>query len=105
MTDILDKVLETAKKLRKYAKKSADPAFVNLITDLNMELADLRVQLAQGRSAPADDEQDAPPAPRAAAPAASSRAEQVAAAPTTRGLSPFDATLNTVFGDDKNKPQ
>jgi len=102
MTDILDKVLETAKKLRKYAKKSADPAFVNLITDLNMELADLRVQLAEARGAGAE-AGDAQPAAATAQP--KSRAEHVAAAPTTRGLSPFDATLNTVFGDDKNKPQ
>src|SRR5262245_7704843 len=101
MTDILDKVLETAKKLRNYAKKSADPKFVNLIADLNMELADLRVHLAAGRSAAAEPD-DAPPA---AAAQPTSRAAQVAAAPTTRGLSPFDATLNTVFGDDKNKPQ
>ena len=45
MADSLDKVIDTAKKLRKFAKKVNDPAFVNLIADLNMALADLKMQL------------------------------------------------------------
>jgi len=54
MTDTLDKVIDTAKKLRKFAKKIADPAFANLIADLHMSLADLKVQLAdRGAHAPA----------------------------------------------------
>lgn len=110
MTDILDKVLDTAKKLRKYAKKSGDPAFVNLITDLNLELADLRVQLAEARNAAPADHDGTPaaqPTHRAPATTGSSRAEKMAMAPTTqvRSGGDIDSTLNDVFGDDTHKPQ
>jgi hypothetical protein len=78
MTDTLDKVIDTAKKLRKFAKKVADPAFANLIADLTMSLADLKVQLAErGAPAPAAVPKQAPartePAPTGAAAQVSSK--------------------------------
>jgi hypothetical protein len=76
MSDSLDKVIDTAKKLRKFAKKVADPAFANLIADLTMSLADLKVQLAD-RGAPAAAPKQAPartePAPTGAAAQVSSK--------------------------------
>jgi hypothetical protein len=47
MADILDKVIETAKKLRKAAKRIDDTETQNLIVDLNLSLADLKVQLLE----------------------------------------------------------
>lgn len=51
MTDILDTVLDIAKKLRRSAKKSDDPQIQSLITDLNLSLADLRVHMVEQREA------------------------------------------------------
>jgi hypothetical protein len=51
MTDILDKAIDLAKKLRKTAKKSTDPTLQALITDLNLCLADLKVQVVEARQA------------------------------------------------------
>jgi hypothetical protein len=93
MADTLDKVIETAKKLRRYTKKLPDPAFANLVADINMALADLKLQLAGL--------QPERPAPARPAPAQ----------PITTTLAPDwsspSAQLNTnfdsVFGDDEGK--
>jgi hypothetical protein len=94
MSDTLDKVIDTAKKLRKFAKKVADPAFANLIADLTMSLADLKVQLAdRGASAPAAE-------PKATEPkAASSRSEPAPAGTAAQVSSKFD----TLFGSEPDK--
>ncbi|HLU40625.1 MAG TPA: hypothetical protein VK081_14665 [Planctomycetota bacterium] len=62
MADPLDKVLDIAKKLRKAAKKVTDPSLQSLITDLNLSLADLRVQLVEQRAAERAPAQDSTPA-------------------------------------------
>ena len=49
MPDLIDKVTDIAKKLRKSAKKCNDAALQELITDLSLSVADLRVQLAEQR--------------------------------------------------------
>lgn len=51
MADLLDKAIDIAKKLRKLAKKSTDPDIQSLITDLNLNLADLKVQTVEQREA------------------------------------------------------
>ena len=51
MADILDTVIDIAKKLRKSAKKTDDPQIQSLITDLNLSLADLKVELVEQREA------------------------------------------------------
>ena len=56
MTDILDKAIDLAKKLRKTAKKSNDPTLQALITDLNLCLADLKVQVIEARQVDAPTE-------------------------------------------------
>ena len=50
MPALIDKVTDIAKKLRKSAKKVNDPALQELITDLSLSLADLRVELAEQRT-------------------------------------------------------
>lgn len=59
MADILDRVIDIAKKLRKVAKKSGDQAIQELITDLNLSLADLKVQVAEQRAADVATQQEA----------------------------------------------
>ncbi|HEX6810830.1 MAG TPA: hypothetical protein VF384_04320 [Planctomycetota bacterium] len=49
MADLIDKVTDIARKLRKSAKKCNDPVLQELITDLSLSVADLRVQLAEQR--------------------------------------------------------
>lgn len=49
MTDVLDKLIDTAKKLRKAVKKIDNAQVADLIVDLNLHLADLKVQLAESR--------------------------------------------------------
>jgi hypothetical protein len=49
MTDALHKAIDIAKKLRRAAKKVADPAVQSLITDLSLSLADLKVHLVEQR--------------------------------------------------------
>lgn len=50
MADTLEKVIDIAKKLRRAAKKVADPTFQSLITDLSLSLADLKVQMVEQRA-------------------------------------------------------
>lgn len=50
MPALIDKVTDLAKKLRKSAKKVNDPTLQELITDLSLSLADLRVELAEQRT-------------------------------------------------------
>lgn len=59
MADILETVLDIAKKLRKSAKKSNDPQIQSLITDLNLSLADLKVQLVEQQQAHLREQQQA----------------------------------------------
>jgi hypothetical protein len=80
MADTLDKVIDIAKKLRKAAKKVTDPAFQSLITDLNLSLADLKVQMVEQRASGQNKPPEAP-ASKPAAPAPATPA-QLAAAPT-----------------------
>ncbi len=47
MANILNRVIDIAKKLRRVAKKSGDPGLQDLITDLSLGLADLKVQMAE----------------------------------------------------------
>ena len=47
MNDTLDKALEIAKKLRKSTKKGTTQAMQNLITELNLTLADLKVEVVE----------------------------------------------------------
>ncbi len=49
MNDSLDKVLDIAKRLRSLAKKTNDSKVQDLVTDLNLSLADLRVELIEQR--------------------------------------------------------
>ena len=49
MNDSLDKVLDIAKKLRTLAKKTNDAKVQDLVTDLNLSLADLKVELVEER--------------------------------------------------------
>ena len=49
MADILNKVLDTAKKLRRVAKKIGDVEAQNLIVDLNLNLADLKMEWTEMR--------------------------------------------------------
>lgn len=49
MTDNLERVVETAKKLRKAAKKVADADIQNLILELSLHVADLKMQLVEMR--------------------------------------------------------
>ena len=51
MTDILDTVIDIAKKLRRCAKKTDDHQIQGLITDLNLSLADLKLQVVEQREA------------------------------------------------------
>jgi paraquat-inducible protein B len=46
---LIDKITDIAKKLRKSAKKVNDAALQELITDLSLSVADLRVELAEQR--------------------------------------------------------
>jgi hypothetical protein len=87
MTDTLDKVIDTAKKLRRFAKKVADPAFANLIADLHMNLADLKVQLA-------DRGAQAPTATETKTKTTTSRSEPTPAGTAAQVSSKFD----TLFG-------
>ena len=95
MSDTLDKVIDTAKKLRKFAKKVADPAFANLIADLHMSLADLKVQLAD-RGAPA---------PAAAAPRSETqRSEPARSEPAAAGTAAqVSSKFDTLFGSGPDK--
>ena len=54
MPALIDKVTDIAKKLRKTAKKVNDPTLQELITDLSLSIADLRVELAEQRQGTAD---------------------------------------------------
>ena len=47
MADHLDKVIDIAKKLRKVAKKIEDPDIQSMVVDLNLTLADLKLQMAE----------------------------------------------------------
>ena len=47
---MLDKVMNTAKKLRKVAKK-VDAEVADLIVDLNLHLVDLKLEVAETREA------------------------------------------------------
>jgi len=99
MSDTLDKVIDTAKKLRKYAKKVADPAFANLIADLHMSLADLKVQLAdRGASAPTTE-------PKAAAQRGEPpRSEPARSEPATTGTAAqVSSKFDTLFGSGPDK--
>jgi hypothetical protein len=51
---LIDKVTDIAKKLRKSAKNVNDPVLQELITDLSLSLADLRVSLAEQRQTTTD---------------------------------------------------
>jgi len=97
MSDTLDKVIDTAKKLRKFAKKVADPAFANLIADLHMSLADLKVQLAdRGAPSPASE-------PKAAA-GGQSRSEPARSEPATTGTAAqVSSKFDTLFGSGPDK--
>ena len=46
----LDKITETAKKLRRACKKIGHPNIVDLIVELNLDLADLKMELAENRA-------------------------------------------------------
>lgn len=85
MADILDKVIDIAKKLRKTAKKVTDPAVQTLITDLNLSLADLKVQVMEQRQA------------AQGTPAATSRAEPMPATPSPSAPAPTTRTLGTTI--------
>ena len=50
MPALIDKITDIAKKLRKSAKKVTDPTLQELITDLSLSIADLRVELAEQRT-------------------------------------------------------
>ena len=50
MPALIDKITDIAKKLRKSAKKVNDPTLQELITDLSLSIADLRVELAEQRT-------------------------------------------------------
>ena len=54
MTALIEKVTDIAKKLRKTAKKVNDPTLNELITDLSLSVADLRVELAEQRQTTTD---------------------------------------------------
>ena len=54
MTALIDKVTDITKKLRRTAKKVNDPALQELITDLSLSVADLRVELAEQRQTTTD---------------------------------------------------
>ncbi len=63
MADMLDKVIDTAKKLRKAAKKIEDPDVKDLICELTLSLADLKMQVAEEREEKrAHEPQEAPEA-------------------------------------------
>ena len=47
MSNSLDRVFEVAKKLRKFVKKGSSPELQVLVTDLNLHLADVKVELAE----------------------------------------------------------
>lgn len=47
MADTLDKVIDTAKKLRRLAKKTNDPDIQSLVVDLNLSLADLKLEMVE----------------------------------------------------------
>jgi len=47
---LIDRITDIAKKLRKSAKKVNDPTVQELITDLSLSIADLRVELAEQRT-------------------------------------------------------
>ena len=97
MSDTLDKVIDTAKKLRKFAKKVADPAFANLIADLHMSLADLKVQLAD-RGAPAPSGE--PKAPTSG----QSRSEPARSEPAPAGTAAqVSSKFDTLFGSGPDK--
>jgi len=49
MSNSLDKVFEVAKKLRKFVKKGSSPEMQSLVTDLNLLLADVKVELVEQR--------------------------------------------------------
>ncbi len=51
MIDNLDKVIEIAKKLRKLAKKVDNQDVQSLIVDLNLSIADLKMQIAEAQQA------------------------------------------------------
>jgi len=90
MSDSLDKVIDTAKKLRKFAKKVSDPAFVNLIADLNLQRADLKLQLV-------DEQQSGrrPAAPERHAPAPAPAAEAMPPTAAAQVGSKFDSLFGT----------
>jgi hypothetical protein len=70
MTEPLEKVIDAAKKLRKLAKKIDNSDVQGLIVELNLSLADLKMQLAEMR---AEDAREPQSAPVASAPQASSQ--------------------------------
>src|SRR5262245_22762320 len=85
MADSLDRIIDTAKKLRRFAKKTNDPAFLTLIADLTMDLADLKLQLAARAGEPGP-----------AAPAAAREAVPTAATSTVAQVSTkFDSLFGT----------
>lgn len=47
MSNSLDRVFEVAKKLRKFVKKGSSPELQVLVTDLNLHLADVKVEMAE----------------------------------------------------------
>jgi hypothetical protein len=98
--DSVDKIIETAKKLRKYSKKLADPAFANLVADINMALADLKLQLAGLQpEKPAPATRPASANPTSAHPVTTTLAPDWGSSPTAQLNTNFDS----VFGDDPDK--
>ena len=91
--DSVDKIIETAKKLRRYTKKVADPAFANLVADISMALADLKLQLA-GLQA----EKTAPARPAATLPITTTLTPN-----TTSPSAQLSSNFDSVFGDDPDR--
>ena len=91
--DSVDKIIDTAKKLRRYTKKVTDPAFANLVADLNMALADLKLELAGLQPA-----KTAPSRPAGTLPITTTLAPN-ATSPSAQLSSNFDS----VFGDDPDR--